>query len=133
MIDEKFLTAAVNIKQKYLRLVGDLDLYQNRAKETLAKLEMAASKIDKIQNDLKEIKNKSEDFSAMNEIAEIFNDIEEEGHRLEAFTTPINKEIEKLAIEEKELYKQICLKHPNLTEEQIVESVRKRLKKENLL
>ena len=45
---------------------------------------------------------------------------------------PINKEIERLALEEQELYKQICLNHPDLTEDQIVECVKERLLKENL-
>ena len=45
---------------------------------------------------------------------------------------PLNKEIEKLALEEQELYKQIKSTHPNLTDDQIVESVRQRLINEGL-
>ena len=62
----------------------------------------------------------------------IINDIEAEGKRLENFTNPINKNIEKLALEEQELYKQICLKHKDMTEDEIIECVKQRLIKENL-
>lgn len=39
----------------------------------------------------------------------------------------MNKDIEKLALEEQELYRQIKQKHSNLTDEQIISSVKDRL------
>ena len=44
----------------------------------------------------------------------------------------LNKDIEKLALEEQELYRQIKQKHSNLTDEQIISSVKDRLIQENL-
>ena len=46
---------------------------------------------------------------------------------------PLNKQIEKLAKEEQELYEQIKMAHPNLSDEQIVTSVRNRLIQEGLV
>ena len=40
MIDEKFLVAAVNIRRQYLKILFNLDYYENKAKETLEKLNL---------------------------------------------------------------------------------------------
>ena len=133
MIDEKFLIAAVNIRKTYIRLLNDLDKYHEKANETLESLESIYKKLDNLENDIKKPENsKNEGFSGVNEIMTIINNIEEEGKRLESFTNPINKKIEKLALEEQELYKQICSKHKDMTEDDIIECVKQRLIKENL-
>ena len=133
MIDEKFLLAAVNIRRTYINMLSDLDKYQNKAKEALEMLNNAYNKLDNLEKEMNKKENKNDDnYSSVNELLKIINDIESEGKKLENFTNPINKEIEKLALEEQELYKQICLNHPDLTEDQIVECVKERLLKENL-
>ena len=134
MIDEKFLVAAVNIKRKYITVVSDIDKYQERAKQTLDKLNTALKEVESIQSDLKD-KNKVKSLtsdSVLEKMIFIINDIENEGKSLESYIDPLNKEIERLAVEEEELYKVICEKHKDLTEEEIVESVKQRLIKENL-
>jgi len=133
MIDEKFLIAAVNIKKKYINLTSDIDKYHIRAKKTIEKLDFTLKEIENIQSKLKDKKNKNLDTNdVLTNMMKIISDIEDEGRSLEKYVDPLNKEIEKLAIEEQELYRKICETHYNLTEDQIVESVRKRLEKENL-
>lgn len=134
MIDEKFLKAAVNIRKTYLKMMDNLDKYHKKAEETLKILDDAYKKLDKLENDIKEKKSKGNDenLSSVEKLLEIISFIESEGKKLESFTNPINKEIEKLALEEQELYKQICLKHPDLKEEEIVNCVKERFIKENL-
>lgn len=134
MIDEKFLVAAVNIKRKYISVTSDISKYHERARKTLEKLESTLKEIESIKVDMKEkAKNKKLDSNGvLNNMVKIITDIEDEGKSLEKYIDPLNKEIEKLALEEQELYRMICDKHSNLTEEQIVESVRQRLEKENL-
>ena len=78
-------------------------------------------------------KNKKLDSNeVLREMIDIISGIEDEGKSLEKYIDPLNKEIEKLAVEEQELYRMICEKHSNLTEDQIVESVKQRLEKESL-
>ncbi len=62
----------------------------------------------------------------------LLNKLTKETEDLENYINPINSDIEKLAIEEQELFQRIKEKHSNLTEEQIVESVRQRLIQENI-
>jgi len=131
MIDDNFLESAVRIRRTYLKVSNNMDLYHRRAKEIVEVLENTLSKIDNLQNDIKDKRNISGD-SAIKKLLDILQEVEDEGSRLEKLVEPMNKEIEKLGLEEAELYRQIKEKHSNLTEEQIVESVRTRLIKEGL-
>ena len=129
MIDEKFLIAAVNIKKNYIKLTSNIDFYKKRTEKTLEVLDSSLKELERIEKDMKD-KNKNSD--SVNSIISLLTKIEEEGDKIEKFVDPLNKEIEKLAIEEQELYRVIVEKHPGLSEDQIVESVRKRLEKEHL-
>lgn len=128
MIDEKFLIAAVNIRKNYFKITSNIDFYKKRAEKTLEVLDKSLKEIDEIKN---EIKN-NESADTVNSLLSLLLKIEEEGNKLEKFVDPLNKEIERLALEEQELYRVIVEKHPELSESQIVESVRKRLEKERL-
>ncbi len=134
MIDEKFLVAAVNIKKKYITVTSDINKYHDRAKQTVDKLDTTLKEIEDIKLKMKEnAKNKKLDSAEVLEsMIKIITEIEDDGKSLEKYIDPLNKEIEKLAVEEQELYRIICEKHFDLTEEQIIESVKKRLEKENL-
>lgn len=132
MIDEIFLRAAVNIKKRYIDLTGDLVKYEKRMQLTKDKLDDAIKKIEEIETAAKARKSEGSN-ELLNSLMKVLEGVDMEGQSIEKFVDPINKGIEELAIEETELYRRICEKHPGLTEEQIVESVRERLKKENLL
>lgn len=137
MIDEHFYQSAISIRKTYLNLSNDMDKYKKVAEESLKNLTRSMVAIEKLQKEVKEArKSKYEAENSMNtveRVSEILNSLEMEGERLERFIEPINKEIEKLAQEEQNLYKKICERHSTLTEEEIVEAVRSRLKKENLI
>ena len=134
MIDDKFLVAAVNIKRKYIELVSNIDKYESKAKLTLEKLNSSLKTVEELLKDIKDPK-KVKNLNSKDVLENMFNiveDIENEGISLEKYVEPLNLEIEKLALEEEELYKIICEKHKNLTEEEIVNIVKERLQKENL-
>ena len=126
MIDEQFLQSAVQIRRTYLKLNNNLEFYTKEAAKIVTKLETTLTKIDDIQNSNKDNKSSFED------LLKIMNEIESEGKLLEDLINPLNKKIEKLALEEQELYRSIKRKHPDLKDDDIVESVRQRLIKENL-
>ena len=136
MVEEIYLQNAVRIRRTYLKLSNNMDLYQKKAREVSDKLEETISKIDDLQSKIEESKkdkNNSKDSNHfLIELVKILNEVEEDGKALEDSVDPLNKEIEKLALEEQELYRQIKEKHFNLTDEQIITSVQDRLIKENL-
>lgn len=135
MIEEKFLVAAVNIKRSYIKLTSNLDFYKKRAEQTLERLQEAYVQVEDLEEEIAELKKKKDqnvDPNLTSKVLEILAEIEREGTKIEKFVEPLNKEIEKLAMEEQQLYKIIVESYPNLSEEQIVESVGLRLKKEGL-
>jgi phage shock protein A len=136
MVDEVFLQNAVRIRRTYLKLSNNMELYQKKAQTVSDKLEATIAKIDDLQSKIEESKKDKDDKKDSNyfliELVKILNEVEEEGKALETSVDPLNKEIEKLSLEEQELYRQIKEKHFDLTDEQIISSVQDRLIKENL-
>jgi Mor family transcriptional regulator len=131
MIDEFFLERAIQIRKTYLNLNNNMDNYQKKAKIVHDNLKQTIEKITKMQEDIEKGTLKDPKI-ASEKVLNILSEIEAEGESLNKSIDPINKQIEKLAVEEKELYRQIREKHYNLSEEQIVNVVRERLIKENL-
>ena len=80
----------------------------------------------------KEKIKKMDSKNVLADLMGLINEIEDEGKSLEKYVEPLNRKIEKLSLEEQELYRMICDKHSNLTEDQIVSCVRERLIKEKL-
>jgi transcriptional regulator len=113
-----------------------MDLYQKKAQKVSDKLDETLARIEEIEKEAKESRksktssNNTEYF--LNELMKALQEVDDEGKSLENLVNPLNKEIEKLALEEQELYRKIKEKHFTLTDEQIIESVRDRLIKENL-
>jgi predicted ribosome quality control (RQC) complex YloA/Tae2 family protein len=130
MIDEKYLRVAINIRKTYLKLVDNLDLYKKIADSISQKLVETVKDIEDIEKDY--LDKKINDEQSLQKALNILNDVEREGKRLEDIIDPINLEIEKLAKEEQELYRQIVERHSNLSENEIVSIVRDRLIKEGL-
>jgi methyl-accepting chemotaxis protein len=138
MVDEKYLQMSITIRRTYLKLINNLDLYRSRALQISERLEDTVKKIDELNKEAEESAKKKSTSSNISQIEvfekllKIIDDVDDEGKRLENLINPINKEIEKLAKEEMDLYQMIVDSHPNLTEDQIVESVKDRLIKEGL-
>lgn len=132
MIDEIFLQNAIRIRRTYLKLSSNMDLYQRKAKEVIETLDSTISKIDELHERSSKKSKDDNTQQLLSELMKILDDVDDEGKSLENLVAPLNSDIEKLALEEQELYRQIKKKHHNLTEEQILESVRARLISENL-
>lgn len=130
MIEERFLRNAIQIRRTYLKLINNLELYKSSAISIEKKLQQTLQNLSSVEGEY--IEKKIDDKTSMDRILKILDEIEGEGRRLESLVNPINEEIEKLAKEEQELYRQITQHHYNLSEEQIIFAVRDRLLKEGL-
>lgn len=136
MIREDFLERAITIRRTYLSLTKNLDSYLNKVEGVSKRLEKTMDSINKLEEDF--LKETNQDLKYKNEkslkdLLSIIDTIEDEGKKLESIISPLNKDIEKLSKEEVELYNLIKQTHSNLTENQIVESVKSRLIKEGLI
>lgn len=130
MIDEKFLQSAVKIRKQYLKMTTDISGFQKKTQSTLQELNKTVQLIEQMHSKLQG-KEYSE-AESIKKINDLLLSLTQKAESLEQVINPVNEDIEKLAKEEQELYERIKQKHFDLTEEQIVESVRERLIKEGL-
>lgn len=131
MIDESFIKAAIKIRRQYLKLTNNLNFYKRKAEDVISNLQDIVDKIEKIQKEAETQKNTNNDAIVV-QLTKILTDIESEGRVVESLIDPLNQEIEKLGLEEQELWRNIKSKYPNNSDDEIVEYVRKRLIEENL-
>ena len=131
MIDDNFIQAAIKIRRKYLKLSNNMEFYKRKAQDVINNLEEVINKIEKIQDEAEKTKSTTNE-SVVLKLTKILKEVEEEGRAVEMLIDPLNEEIEKLAIEEQELWRNIKNKYPNEEEDQIVEYVKNRLIQENL-
>jgi len=130
MIDEKYLRVAINIRKTYLKLINNLDLYKKMSNSILERLQETVKEIEDIEKQYHD--KKISDEQSLQRALSVLDGVEKEGKRLEDSIDPINMEIEKLAKEEQELFRQIVERHSDLSQDQIVWIVRERLIKEGL-
>lgn len=130
MINEQFLQSAVRIRRTYLKLSNNMNLYHKQATKLSEILTENLEKLSKIEGDVKDKKMDSK--QAVDSLLELISNIEKQSDDLEKITDDLNKEIELLSKEEQELYRSIKEKHSDLTDEQIIESVKERLIRENI-
>ncbi len=131
MIEERFIKRAVEIRRDYVKITRDISVYESKAKQVLETLESTVAKLNSIQD---KIKNKviTNADDASKKIMDILSDVEKEGERLEKMIDPLNDQIEKLRVEENELYRLIKEKHPKISDQDIVRQIQEEIKKANL-
>ncbi len=131
MIDESFIKAAIKIRRQYLKLTNNLSFYKRKAEDVIANLEDIVNKIEKIQKE-SEVQVNPNNEAITVQLTKLLVDIESEGRAVESLIDPLNQEIEKLGLEEQELWRNIKNKYPNISDEEIVNHVRNRLIDEGL-
>lgn len=136
MIEERFLESAMRIRRNFLKVSSNLELYHRKAKEIIASLEEISEKAQNLSDDiLKDQKNGKVTVTkdkAMDELMKILKELEEQSKIIENLADPMNKDIEKLALEEQELYRQIKEKHSGIPDEKLIQIIKQRIEKEGL-
>lgn len=137
MIEEKFLKSAIEIRRKYLKTIGNYDLIKKRGEELTQTLSNTLEKIGQLEKEIKESKSKKtnkkiSEEEAVRRLQQILIEIEVEGEKLSKMTEPLNEEIEKLRQEEKNLFDALVDKYPDKSQEQLVDEIQDRIKKEGL-
>lgn len=130
MIDENFIQAAIKIRREYLKLTNNLNFYKTQANRVIDNLQDIIDKLEQIANESTTDPN----TEATNvKLLKVLKTLEMEGKNINELIDPLNVEIEKLALEEAELWRKIKNKHSELRDEQIIEFVRNRLLEQNLI
>ena len=132
MIDESFVQAAIKIRRQYLKLMNNMEMYRSKAKKMVNNLDGIVDRLQNIQVELGKEKSEVTADTAIGEVQKILKEVDYEGKTLEDSINPLNQEIEKLALEEEELWRLIKEKHYGVPEQEIIEYGRKRLIEANL-
>jgi Holliday junction resolvasome RuvABC ATP-dependent DNA helicase subunit len=131
MIEERFIKRAVEIRRDYVKITRDISVYESKAKQVLETLESTVAKLNSIQDKIKKkIITNADDASK--KIMDVLSEVEKEGERLEKMIDPLNDQIEKLRVEENELYRLIKEKYPKISDQDIVKQIQEEIKKANL-
>ena len=137
MIEERYLQTAVKIRKDYLKTSVNLEFYHRKAKDLVNNLESILEKIEKLSKEIEDDRKKGTSThtkeSVQSDLLKILQDLEKEGKSVEELANPMNKEIEKLALEEQELYRQIKEKYKDISDDELIKIVKDRLQIEGLL
>ena len=131
MIQELYLKKAVNIKRSYIKVINDVNSYEKVAKDL-------ASSIEDRMEDLKLLMNKIEEGkisnveSAQMEFSKVLFNLETDMNEVNARIDSLNSSIDKLKLDELNLYKEIKNHYIDLSDEEIKKEVQNYLKKQNL-
>jgi hypothetical protein len=135
MIDDLYIDAAVRIRRTYLNLTDKLEDYEKYLNSTVKLIDSTLLEVDKLSKEIegyKNTKNVSQEEPLM-KLLDIINRLESDSKKLEEYINPLNQSIERLRSEEIELYKNIKLRYPNISDSYIIAMVNEKLEKEGLL
>jgi hypothetical protein len=136
MIDEKYLESAVRIRKNYLKISNNLEFYHRKTKEIISNLESILGKVETLSKELEDGNIQGDDKitreQSVDRLLKILQSLDQQSKDVEELASPLNKEIEKLAVEEQELYRQIKEKYSNITDDNLLSVIKNRLEKEGL-
>ena len=135
MIDDLYIDAAVRIRRTYLNLTDKLEDYEKYLNSTVKLIDSTLLEVDKLSKEIegyKNTKNVSQEEPLM-KLLDIINRLESDSKKLEEYINPLNQSKERLRSEEIELYKNIKLRYPNISDNYIITMVNEKLEKEGLL
>lgn len=127
IIEQALIDSAQSIRNEFLSLNNKLSNYDKRIAELAKYLQDISSELDTYKdNGIKEAKSVTE---ITNFILSKMEEIDTESNKVNKLIEPINKAIEKLKIDEQNLYDEIKKRHPNVNDDIIVKEVQTRINK----
>lgn len=124
MISEFYLKKALNIRKEYLSIVSNINLFENMAKDILKIIEGKLEDLNTLQSKINE-KKISNVESAKDSLLKIILDLEEESNNIEKSVNELTSRIDKLKINEKDLFIELRKNYQNLTTEEIKNQIHK--------
>jgi tetrahydromethanopterin S-methyltransferase subunit B len=131
MISEIYLKRAYTIRKEYLKVRNDIESYENVAKDLINSLEDRKSDFEKIVSDLNSNKFINPE-SAKIKLTEVIMVMEEDMNRIEKSVNNLNGRIDKLKIDEQNLYSELKRSYTDLNDDEIKKSINEYLSKKNL-
>ena len=130
MIDDNFVQAAIKIRREYLKLTNNLNFYKTQANRVIKNLEDIVDKLEDVSKGAEFDPNAE---ATTSKLLGVLKSLEVEGKNINELVDPLNAEIEKLSLEEAELWRKIKSKHSEFSDEQIVTYIKSKFSEQNLL
>lgn len=122
-IDNIYIDRAKRIRKDYLSLNDKLKKYDVYIKKLKDEIE---DTIQYIQNIIENGKTGSNE-TIKNELLIRINNLETQIEKIQKYINPVNEMIKKLQTEEQILYEQIKIKYPNMTDDEILNTIQKEI------
>lgn len=124
MIDNFYIESAKSIRKEYLEQLNALVSYQPELKKVADMFLIASKELEDYNKNI--MKEKSVEI-VKNYIVEKLDKLQAESNKLTQKVEPINDRIEKLKVDEVNLYNSIRNKYTNMTEKEIRDEIQKNL------
>lgn len=131
MIQELYLKKSLNIKKDYLKVVNDIERYENIAKDLSLSIENRTKELELLLSNLNAGSISNAEV-AKQELHNIMVQTEDDMNKVELSIDSLNIRIEKLKEDELSLYKEIKQTYFQLTDDEIRKEINEYIKLQNL-
>lgn len=128
MIDKIYIDSAMKIREEVIQTHGKLNDCEVETSKLKTELESKIINLEKIKVSLLKT-TESDKEKIEKEIVSQFSQIEQQISNFGKLIEPLNKKMEELTKREESLYNTIKEKYPTLSDEQIIEELKKWIKK----
>lgn len=130
MIDQQLINSAKNIRKEFLSLSSNLNKYQDDVKKLSDFLTNKINELTRYNDEyIKKIKTKDDLSKSTLYVLNSIQEIEDEEKKLTKRVEDVNKKLEKLKLDEVNLYETIKKRYPDLDDDKIVSEIHKHLDK----
>lgn len=131
MINELYLKKAATIRKDYLKLISDIEKYENLAHGLANSIQTRTNELEKLLENLNSGKLRGTD-SAKDELHKIMVSAEQDINDVDKSIKDVEKKMDKLRADEMDLYRTIKQTYIELNDDQIKSEIDDYLKKLNL-
>ena len=124
MIDKIYIETAQKIRDEFIETTNKISQYEEPLREIQESIESFIKDLESIKSNLKNKDSKTAETEIMDKVSSV----EIEGNKYAKLIDPLNKKIEDLEKRENNLYNTLKEKYPKLSDEDIINELKKHLK-----
>lgn len=126
MLNKQYIKAAIDIRNEFLKTSQLLETYEKDLKEINSKIEKTINNLIDIKKGLNPTQNQNEVQASIIKEMEL---VEVEGAKYSKLIKPLSDKMEDLQKRETALYTSIKSKYPKITDDEIINELKKWIKK----
>ena len=131
MISDLYIKRAVKIRKEYIKLVKDINSYENIANDLISSISNRKKDLEDLLESLNQNRITNADIASQ-KLDEIVVQTEDDMNKVDATIDSLNKKMDKLREEEMYLYKEIKQVYSDVSDDDLRNYIQEALKKQNL-